>query len=344
MPDLRKWSDHLWTWLSLGLTAVLLAAGGWYLVSQVSLAEIAQALAAASWGYVLLSLAVVVLVLLLKAWRWQLMFPARDPARQQPFFAAAFWALLLGAYLNTLIPFLRLGELARIVALDRQTGISKVQSLSTLMLEKVLDLIMVGLTVALIVTAVALPDALNQTHTTLVVSAAAVGILLGLYLIAAQTALVTRLLQALFSRLPEALGRRLTRWTVSGLDGLAALRDRRLAALLVGLSAFIAAAAVLTPVLLLRAFHIPLGWVEAVIIHVATLLALIPPTTPGKIGIFDGVVAFLLLQFGFTDGPVIASYTITYHLVVVGPLIVLGSLAAYRTKTPIRQEWLQRQD
>jgi uncharacterized membrane protein YbhN (UPF0104 family) len=80
-----------------------------------------------------------------------------------------------------------------------------------------------------------------------------------------------------------------------------------------------------------------LGWVAAAIINVAIMVALVPPTTPGKIGIFDGVVAFLLLQFGVKNEAVIASYTIVYHLIVILPLIILGSIAVSRTRTNIRR-------
>jgi uncharacterized membrane protein YbhN (UPF0104 family) len=206
-------------------------------------------------------------------------------------------------------------------------------------LEKTLELLMLGLTVLVVITAVTLPPWLNQTTTTLTAGAAALLILLLLYLIAAHTEQVIRVMEALFARLPSALGERFSRWAVSGLAGLAALRSRWLAVLLLALSVVIAVFSILTPLLLLWAFHLPFGWVEAAIINIAIMIALAPPTTPGKIGIFDGVVAFLLLQFGYENQAVVASYTIVYHLVVVLPLILLGSIAAARTRTPLRQEW-----
>ncbi len=335
-PPRQTSRQRLWGWLSIGLTAILLLAGMWYLVSRVSVAEIMQALAAANPWLIAAALAVMVMTLLLKAWRWQLMFPPRS---QAPPLTPFFWALLLGAYINMLIPFLRLGELARIVAIDRLAGIKKTQALATLVLEKTLELLMLGLMVLVVVTAVTLPPSLNQSTTTFTAGAALL-ILLLLYLIAAHTDRVIRIMQAIFSRLPVAVGQHLSRWTVSSLAGLAALRSRRLAVLLIVLSLLIAMLSVATPLLLLRAFHLPFGWVEAAIINIAVMVALAPPSTPGKIGIFDGVVAFLLLQFGYKNEAVIASYTIVYHLIVVLPLILLGIYAAVRTKTPLRQKWL----
>lgn len=332
-----KEPPKFWAWLNIIITVVLFAAGLWYLVARVSLVEVGKALGAANPVYILLSLTAMVLTLLLKAWRWQMMFPKQ---RQNAPWIAFFWSLMLGAYINVLVPFLRLGELARIVSLDRLTGISKAQSLATLVLEKTLELIMLGLTLAALVTAVALPAYLNQTNTTLLVSVVAVLILLFFYLVAAKTELVTRLLTAVFTRLPEMIGSRLTRWTISGLEGLSALRDKGLFWRIIGLSLLIAILAVMTPWLLLVAFHLPFGLVEAAIIHIAITVALVPPTTPGKIGIFDGVVAFLLLQFGLENEAVVASYTIVFHLIVILPMVVLGSVAASRTNASLRKGFL----
>ena len=57
-----------------------------------------------------LAVGVVLTTLALKGWRWQLMFP--DDSAPVPF-RAAFWSTTLGQYVNLIIPFLRLGEVAR---------------------------------------------------------------------------------------------------------------------------------------------------------------------------------------------------------------------------------------
>ncbi|MCP4357235.1 MAG: flippase-like domain-containing protein [Chloroflexi bacterium] len=327
-PPTRPPMGSIWAWLNIALTILLLAAGILYLVGRVSLAALWQALVAANLFYILLSLLTILSILLLKTWRWQLMFP---PRQQAPPFMPLFWALLLGAYVNILVPFFRLGELARIFALDRLTIMSKTRTLGTLVLEKTLDMMMLGLLLAVVVSAVVIPDFLNETNSTLILGGAALIVLLVLALIALKTEWIIRLMQAVFKYLPPSLAGRLTHWTITGLEGLAALRDRRLALILLGSSAVIALISLLTPLLLFAAFHIPFGWVEAAVINIAITLALVPPTTPGKIGIFDGVAAFLLLRFGLENEATIAGFTIIFHLVAVLPLIILGSIAASRT-------------
>ena len=63
-------------WLNVALALALIVAGLWYLSTRVSLAAVGAALAGASPGWVALALAVAVVTLVVKGWRWQLMFPA----------------------------------------------------------------------------------------------------------------------------------------------------------------------------------------------------------------------------------------------------------------------------
>jgi hypothetical protein len=329
----KRPSGNAWTWFNLMLTLFLLAVGTWYLASRTSANEILNALRSANLVQIILSTGTIILVLALKAWRWQLMFV---PRQQAPTYPAAFWALLLGAYVNVLLPVFRLGEVARLFALEKLANIRKAQTLATLVLEKTLDLIFLGLTVAVLVTAVIIPTSLNITSTTLLISTLALLLLLLLYLTAVYTEPIVQLMQAIFSRFPAKLNQRLGQWTQSSLIGLGALRDKQLALLLLGSSLIIAILSVVTPWLLFSALQLPLGWVEAAVLHVAVTIALVPPTTPGKIGIFDGVVAFLLWQFGISDEATIISYTLLYHLVVIVPLIILGSLAAARSNWSMR--------
>lgn len=326
---LKRPSGYAWTWLNLIFTILLLGIGLWYLMGRTTIKEIVAALASANPLPVMLSVITILLILLLKAWRWQLMFV---PRRQAPAYHASFWALLLGAYVNILLPIFRLGEIARIFALESLAAIPKTKALATLVMEKSVDMVMLGLMVAVLLTAVFLPDSLNFPTTTSLVGVLALLLLLFLYLVAVYTEQAIQLLQMIFSRLPEKIERRLSRWSVSGLTGLAALRSRRLSLLLLALSLLIAGLSMLTPWLLFSAFHLPLGWREAMLIHVAVTIALAPPTTPVKIGIFDGVVAFFLLQFGVQDEATIISYTILYHLIAVLPLIILGAVAATRAQ------------
>ena len=266
------------------------------------------------------------LTLVLKAWRWQFMFAV---PHQRPSFSAAFWALLLGQYVNLIVPFLRLGEIARIYALNRQTRIPMAMSIGTLVVEKVLDLFTLVITIALLMPLIILPEFVGEPG--LLVWLVPILSLLVLYLIAFQTETITRLLQNIAGRLPDNWIQRPFRWMISGLDGLAALRSGRTSLILLILTAAIAILMVLLPYVLFAAFDLQLSLVQAALIHVVVTIAITPPSTPGKLGVFNGVVAIMLYSFGVSDNAAIISYSIVFYLVAILPQIVLGSIAAAKT-------------
>lgn len=325
-PRENTWRRYL-PWLNLTLAIVLIIAGLWYLSTRVSAAALITALFAASPGYVALSVAIMLVTIILKAWRWQLMFPAERPPLR---LAALFWATSLGQYVNLVVPFLRLGEVARLYALNQETGTSPGRALGTLVVEKTLDLIFFALTIIFILPFIIIPDYINKPGPLMFVLPL---VMLGaLYLLAYQTDLITRLWQRVVDPLPERPRAFLSRLAVRGLEGLAALRDRRLTLILLVLSLAIAVLSIVLPYVLFPALGLPLTFLDAALIHIVVTIAIVPPSTPAKIGVLNGAAALTLWQLGITDETAIVSYAILLYVVVVVPQIVLGLIAASRTK------------
>lgn len=278
----------------------------------------------ASPGYIALAAAIMVLTIVLKAWRWQLMF--RPPVR----LGAAFWAAALGQYVNLVIPFLRLGEVARLYALNQESGASGGRALGTLVVEKTLDLIFFGLTIVFVLPFVVLPDFAERPGALSLILPLA--LLVVLYLLAFQTDTVIRLWRKVISPLPQRLQGWLLKLAVAGLEGLVALRDRRLSLWLLVLTLIIAVLAVALPYSLFPALHLPFNLLDAALIHIVVTIAIVPPSTPAKIGVLNGAAALALWQLGLTDESAIAGYAILLYLVVVVPQLVLGLIAASRSK------------
>jgi hypothetical protein len=113
----------------------------------------------------------------------------------------------------------------------------------------------------------------------------------------------------------------------AGLEGLAALRSRRLTAGLSLVTILIVILSLLTPLLLFKAFNLPFGIREAIIINLLTTLATAPPSTPGKIVVFFLIVRLAMEGFGIDDTSVILSYAIAFLFVVYTPALILGGLA-----------------
>jgi uncharacterized protein (TIRG00374 family) len=338
-PSSRK----LFIAIQLVVTAVLLGVGFWYITARVTLQAISDALANVHSGYILLATAVMVITIALKVWRWQFLFAPADPdsgnpaltpdlrfppSRRVPTYRSLFWATSLGQYVNLLIPFLRLGEIARIYALRQQEGISGMRTVGTLVVEKAIDLIFFALTVIVLLPLVVLPDFYQPGLLLVIVPAL---LLIFLFFLAYRPHIFVQLSHRLIRHLPERWQERFARSLIAGLEGIAALRNSRATAALLLLSLIIAILSALLPYILFPAFSIPLGLVEGALMHVVVSVASLPPSTPAKIGVFNGVAALLLLQLGVQDEAVVISYAIVFHLVVIVPQIVLGTVAAWQT-------------
>jgi uncharacterized protein (TIRG00374 family) len=281
-----------------------------------------------------------VVTIALKVWRWQFLFAPADssPAgstaakstmvRPVPSYRSLFWATSLGQYVNLLVPFMRLGDLARIYALKQQAGVSGMRTVGTLVVEKTLDLIFFALTILLLLPFVVLPDFYRPGVLFAVVPTL---LMAALFFLAYRPHTFIRLGRELIGRFPAPWQERLSRGLITGLEGIAALRNHRVTVALLVTSLIIGVLSVLLPYLVLLAFSIPLGLVEAALMHVVVSVASAPPTTPAKIGIFNGVATLLLLQLGVDDEAVAISYAIVFYLVVIVPQIVLGGIAAWQT-------------
>lgn len=312
-------------WLRLVLSLALSGLGLWFVTRDASLTEMWAAFRRADVGYVLLGLAVIAVTMVAKAWRWRLLY---RPRREAPPFSHLFWALSLGQLVNTAVPFFRLGEVARVYDLSQQTQSSKAQGLGTLVVEKVLDLMMLALTLFLLVPFLVIPQFVTDSGIAL--AAAALIAFAGLYLMAYRSDLVLRLSLPLVRRLPGGLDDRVEPMVTSGLRGLAALRSRRATLALLLASLLIAGLSVLTPLVLFPALDLSLGLASAAAIHVAVTVGTVPPSTPAKVGVFEFLVAFMLRFFGVENASIILAYTLLFHLVVVLPQILFGGIAAAR--------------
>ncbi len=322
---------RLWPWLNGVFTAVLLFGGIWYLSRTIHFADIQSALLAADGRFILLALLIFVINGSVKAWRWRVLL-VPDEEKSVPY-TAVFWSIWLGQFVNSVLPFLRLGEIGRAYAINQQIGYSKMQAVSTMLIEKSLELIFLGLTVLLLIPFAALPPNTEQLGLLLAITAAL--FLLGMGIITSQTERVIQLLHRILAPFPLVVKKWFDQHLLSGLKGLAALRSGRSLRSVGFLSILITSLDIALPYVLFFALSLPLSFSVAVLINVAVALVTTPPTAPGELGIFEATVFFVLAQVGQTEAlgtAVIFSYALVFHMCTLLPKIALGSLAATQTK------------
>jgi len=308
---------QLFIGLAVSLLAFLLAFRG------ANLAEVAGALRKANYFALVPGLVLMGSGLILRALSWRVILGGGIP------FGRVFDALNEGYLLNNLLPF-RLGELGRAYLISRHSPLTAWQALSTIVVERIIDLVMaVALLFAFLPLVVGLTWAQSAAVTAAVLGGAAI---FTLVIITRNGERLARLAGALLRRLP---GRPLNpeRWQariVSFLDGLAVLRDPRRALQAAFWSGTAWGLAGLGAWSMLRAFlpeaTATMGFVTL------TLLALgaAVPSAPGSAGVYELVIVQTLTAVFGVDRNVALSYALVVHAANILLAAVLGSLALAR--------------
>ncbi len=93
---------------------------------------------------------------------------------------------------------------------------------------------------------------------------------------------------------------------------------------------------VLTNFFLFKAFHLNLSFLVGLFLLLAIQVANMPPSVPGKIGIFEYAVILALSLFAISKSQAL-SYGIMLHLVAYLPKILLGLIFISSTDISLRK-------
>ena len=268
----------------------------------------------------LASFAVFVAAYGVRVLRWRLLFEPRARPPLPPLIRAC----LVGDFLTSLMPVLRLGEIARVVVLHREARTSRSVALGTVVTERLQDSIAL---LVLLFAAVPFAPAVSWLR--------AATLLLALLLIAlAATLLVLArfgsrplgfLLRPL-ARLP-GFSRARTELAAEGIvRGLGGLRNTRLALTAFALSLVLWLGVALSYTLALRGVGVELGLEAGILVAVATTFSLLLPALPASVGIFEAAALVALEPYG-VDGALALSGAVVIHVLTFVPFLILGPLA-----------------
>ncbi len=287
------------------------------------------------------ALAAVVAVALLKAARWWFLYPR---TYRPSSWLTTFSVLMTAQMLNVLVP-LRLGEIAR-VGLMTQENVPAGVTLSTIVLEKSLDLLAVGSLIMLLLPSAVLPDWFPLTS----------GMSMGLSGLALLLALIgvwlgrewfRRLAQRMVSFrnwLPARWQRRVLRLVNGVLDGLGTLTDYAGALPLIGLTVLSWLASISTMAAMLMAFGLPMRWHVALVLSLTLYLSNLAPTPPALVGVI-GAVTVMTLQWFEIVRVEAAALGLALNVVLVGPLVLMGGLTTWLrfarlTRGNLKERWI----
>lgn len=315
------------------LHAVLVAVGvlvtlvfGYFAVRDAHLEDVWAALrdSEAQWlvpAFLLLALAV-----FLRAVRWWSLF---TPATRPPLREVS-GALLVGYLFNNVLP-LRAGEAARVVALKRRTGTSRAETAATVAVERAYDL--VALLVLLFVIAAWLPEVTWLDAAALLAAVLAVGIAATIVVVAIWGERPVLAVLRPLKRVAPVSEERLERVAASTIGGLAGLRSPRIAVTAFGWTTLSWLALAASCAALLEGFPTGLAAEDVVLagllVVIATNLALVLPSSPAAIGVFEAATLVALGAYGVDDSTAL-SYALVLHALNLLPYLVVGMLVLRR--------------
>jgi uncharacterized protein (TIRG00374 family) len=275
-------------------------------------------------GWLALAFVTLAAGVFLRGVRWRYLFarPTRPPL------GATQRALLIGYFFNNVLPG-RAGEAIRVFTLHEEAGTSRAEALATAVTERLYDLLTL---LAMLFIATPWLPAVAWLQRAILLTAVTVAVTAGLVLVLRHWGErgVGFLLRPL-ALLPFASTHGIAETADSVVRGLVAVRQARA----VLLSVVMSIAAILTItcsfwlVMLSSGLHVGFG--AAVLVMVATNIALLLPSSPAAVGVFEAATIAALASFHVNRSHALA-YAVVLHGLNTFPFIVAGLILLVRRR------------
>lgn len=307
------------------------AATLYWLARNVPLDETVRAIGRSHPGWLAAAVAMIAATMVVKAYRWGLLFYPVRGLRLESLVSAIF----IGYLISTIIPA-RVGELVRAYLITETEPVDLGRSLATIVVEKLLDVGAVLLLLGVVALFLPLPDLVARGAQLAALSFLALLVAIGLA--AWRRRDTVRLVQRLQPRLPGPLRRDWTEAVDHFLDGLAIFRGGRHLARLTLSSILIWVMGGLTDFLVLTALHVPDALLAAYLLLAITNLGMVVPSAPGYVGTFQllTVTTFGVLGIEESLGGAVG---IVLWVVIFGSFIVGGVFFLWRGKYRAPDLW-----
>lgn len=296
------------TSLRLIAGCVLGGLGLWLTLRGVPPAAIRDTLAATDPLLAAAALAATLIALAAVVARWQVLLAPGAPG-----YSLLFRATVVGQMINVLVP-LRMGEVARVVALA-SNGRDPMHVGASLAIEKALDLILFGVSAAIVVSVAVIPAETLRPFRWIVLPAAGA------------CALAVALVVARWNHergAPEGTGLVGKLRRAVALSAIV-LTKPALALRVMGWSALILGGAAAGNQLLLLACGIDTPWWTGLALLVVLQAGSVPPSLPGRLGVYNYLTVLTLGIVG-VEAPVAAAYSLALYGIAYVPKLVLGAI------------------
>jgi glycosyltransferase 2 family protein len=290
-------------------------------LEKISLSQVWESLSGANYVWLIPSCLLLLPIALLRAWRWRLLFndPAAVPVED------SFAAGNVGLMFNNLLPS-RAGEVPRVFALRRTTGLSAFEIGATVIVERLLDAFVLALF------GVALWPLFPEETWIRFLGLFCLAVILGSLVLVAALAVfrerLTGVLLRLLKRLPFVSHERAVyvRRALSAGSAIL-LHPRRLTEAMI-ITVLVWSLGALSVWVLFPAFDIELGGAAPWLVLVANSFAVAIPSGPAGVGVYEASAQAALIAFNVSASTAL-SYAVVLHAVNFFPIILIGLLSSW---------------
>jgi glycosyltransferase 2 family protein len=294
---------------------------GYIALEKISLEQVGASLSTANYFWVLPSVMLLLPIGILRAFRWKLLFRNPDDVPMGQSFAA----LNVGLMFNNVLPS-RAGEVPRVLALRRTSGLSAFEIGATVVVERVIDVFVIALFGAVLLPV--FPDQAWIQGLGLL----CFGLIAGFVFLVVALVVLREKLSALLSRLLNALPfvstQRAEEIRLAVGAGGSILVDPWRLVEVVGVSILVWGLGGLSAWVLFPAFDLQVGASAPWLILVANTLAIAIPSGPATIGLYEASVQAALIASGVGASTAL-SYAVVLHAVNFFPVILMGLISSW---------------
>jgi uncharacterized protein (TIRG00374 family) len=292
-------------WIGMAISLL----GVWLALRGVPFGELGAALSQANYWWLIPALVFHLVSVLARSERWRALLGA-DKVDS----ITAFLVMNLGYLIMNVLP-LRIGDPARAVIIAQRCHVGIPRALSTVVVERVADVLAVTLGLVLLIPFMRLPP--EATNAVRVFGLLGLLAIVGIIVLLWQRALAERILTAVLSRIPRISPEKwLAQWRnlMSGFDTLGSVRG---VLTLVGWTVFIWATALGVFWTIMQAFFpdqlVSTVGLAAMFLLCIESLAYAVPATPGNWGVFETVARLALVApFGLPAARAVTSAAVIH--------------------------------
>lgn len=278
-----------------------------FILLQIDLQQLQTALTEARYIYVVPCIALLLLGLVTRALRWRVLLENGLSFRRT-------FSIMNAAYLvNGILP-LRIGEVARVyLASQGKQSVPVFKTTSTIITERLLDLLAVVVMALFALSNAPLPDSGRQTALGLGITAI-VGFSI-LIVLAWQRDLTERFVATVVEQIPLFKRLNVQQWAAHFLDGLAPLTQPFALVAAIGWTAISWIVSIGAGYVLMFAFYDVASWSTTMLYISSAAFAIAVPAVPGNLGTYEASIVGALTVMGYAFDGTAVSFAVMVHAV-----------------------------